>query len=82
VQIDDIAIEELVTDQIERDEMLELVCDALDKLPKKQRDVFIKTEIQEMTFQEISDETGVSINTLLSQKRYAIKKMREILTDN
>jgi RNA polymerase sigma factor (sigma-70 family) len=52
---------------------------ALDDLPAEQRDVFIRNEMEEQGFREISEETGVSINTLLSRKRYAILALRKRL---
>ncbi len=52
---------------------------ALDELPENQKEVFIKNEIQEMTFEEISRETGVNIKTLISRKRYAVQFLRERL---
>lgn len=52
---------------------------ALDKLPDEQREIFIQNEMEERSFREISDETGVSINTLLSRKRYAILALRKRL---
>jgi len=81
VPIDEIAIHDLVTEHFEKQEVLETIYIALEHLPINQKEIFIKTEINGMTFQQISDETGLSINTLLSQKRYAIKKLRELLTD-
>jgi RNA polymerase sigma factor (sigma-70 family) len=81
VQMDEIAIDDLVIKQIQQQETLELIYKALDQLPKSQKEIFIKTEIDGKTFQTISDESGVSINTLLSQKKYALKKLRELLSD-
>lgn len=52
---------------------------ALDELPENQKEVFIKNEIQEMTFEEISKETGINIKTLISRKRYAVMFLRERL---
>jgi len=52
---------------------------ALDELPENQKEVFIKNEIQEMTFEEIAKETGVNIKTLISRKRYAVQFLRERL---
>lgn len=52
---------------------------ALDELPKEQRDVFIMHEIEDKSFQEISEITGANMNTLLSRKRYAILFLRERL---
>lgn len=52
---------------------------SLERLPEKQRDVFIMNEFEEMSFREISEITGDGINTLLSRKRYAVTYLREQL---
>lgn len=52
---------------------------ALDELPKEQRDVFVKHELEGISFKEMVDETGESMNTLLSRKRYAVLALREKL---
>ena len=52
---------------------------ALDELPAEQREIFIQNEMEERSFREIADEKGVSINTLLSRKRYAILALRKRL---
>ena len=52
---------------------------ALDELPADQREIFIQNEMEERSFREIAEETGVSINTLLSRKRYAIIALRKRL---
>ncbi len=52
---------------------------ALDELPADQREIFVQNEMEERSFREIADETGVSINTLLSRKRYAIIALRKRL---
>src|SRR5690606_7015967 len=61
----------------------ELVWDAimgaLDELPADQREIFIQNELEDRSFREISEETGTSINTLLSRKRYAILSLRKKL---
>ena len=62
-----------------RDVIWEAIMDAVDELPAEQRQIFILNEIQERSFREISEETGVSINTLLSRKRYAILSLRKKL---
>jgi RNA polymerase sigma factor (sigma-70 family) len=49
---------------------------ALDELPRKQREVFVAHELDGRTFKEISAETGVGVNTLLSRKRYAVLHLR------
>jgi RNA polymerase sigma factor (sigma-70 family) len=62
-----------------RNEMLEELELALAELPEEQRSVFMAHEIQGRSFKELSGETGVSINTLLSRKRYAVLHLRERL---
>lgn len=62
-----------------REVIWDAVMDALDELPAEQREIFVLNEIQEMSFREISESTGVSINTLLSRKRYAILALRRKL---
>jgi RNA polymerase sigma factor (sigma-70 family) len=52
---------------------------ALEELPEQQRSVFIEHEIQGRSFKELAVETGVSINTLLSRKRYAVLHLRQRL---
>jgi len=52
---------------------------ALDDLPEEQRDVFVAHEFEGRSFKEMSDETGVSVNTLLSRKRYAVLHLRQRL---
>ena len=52
---------------------------ALDELPEEQRDVFVAHELEGRSFKEIAEETGVSVNTLLSRKRYAVLHLRERL---
>jgi RNA polymerase sigma factor (sigma-70 family) len=52
---------------------------ALSELPASQRDVFLAHEIEGRSFAEISRETGVGVNTLLSRKHYAVKRLRERL---
>jgi RNA polymerase sigma factor (sigma-70 family) len=62
-----------------REAIWEEIMEALDELPAEQREIFIQNEIEERGFREISEETGVSINTLLSRKRYAIMALRKRL---
>jgi RNA polymerase sigma factor (sigma-70 family) len=52
---------------------------ALDELPANQRDVFLAHELEGRSFADISSETGVSVNTLLSRKHYAVKRLRNRL---
>ena len=52
---------------------------ALEELPEEQRRVFIEHEIEGRSFKDLAAETGVSINTLLSRKRYAVLHLRQRL---
>jgi RNA polymerase sigma factor (sigma-70 family) len=52
---------------------------ALDDLPEEQRLVFELTEMKGLSFKEISEQTGVTVNTLISRKRYAVLVLRERL---
>jgi RNA polymerase sigma factor (sigma-70 family) len=62
-----------------REAIWDEITDALAELPADQREIFVLNEIEEKGFREISEETGVSINTLLSRKRYAILALRKRL---
>lgn len=62
-----------------RETIWDAIMDALDELPAEQREVFVLNEIEERSFREIAEETGISINTLLSRKRYAILALRKKL---
>ncbi len=52
---------------------------ALDELPDEQREVFVAHELEGRSFKELAEETGVSVNTLLSRKRYAVLHLRQRL---
>lgn len=54
---------------------------ALDELSDEQREVFIAHGFEGRSFKEISAESGVNVNTLLSRKRYAVLHLRERLRD-
>jgi RNA polymerase sigma factor (sigma-70 family) len=62
-----------------RSVLVEELEDALDELPEEQREVFVGHEIEGRSFQEMSAESGVSVNTLLSRKRYAVLHLRDRL---
>jgi RNA polymerase sigma factor (sigma-70 family) len=62
-----------------REAIWDEISDALGELPADQREIFIQNEIEEKSFREIAEATGVSINTLLSRKRYAIMALRKRL---
>jgi RNA polymerase sigma factor (sigma-70 family) len=52
---------------------------ALSELPQNQREVFEMNELQGISFKEISEKTGLPVNTLISRKRYAVLFLRERL---
>ena len=59
-----------------RSVLLDELEDALDELPDEQREVFVGHEIEGRSFKEMAAESGVSVNTLLSRKRYAMLRLR------
>ena len=62
-----------------RSVLLEELEAALDELPDEQREVFIAHELMGSSFKELAAQTGVSVNTLLSRKHYAVLYLRERL---
>ena len=64
-----------------RNVLLDAVDEALEEMPESQREVFVAHELMGRSFKELSDETGVSVNTLLSRKRYAVLFLRERLRE-
>ncbi|MCO5280689.1 MAG: sigma-70 family RNA polymerase sigma factor [Chitinophagales bacterium] len=67
----------------DREMMRKVISDALmtalEELPQEQRDVFVMHEFEDKSFNEIAEITGVSLNTLLSRKRYAVVHLRKRL---
>jgi RNA polymerase sigma factor (sigma-70 family) len=59
--------------------MLDALEEALDELPQAQREVFVAHELMGQSFKEMSAETGLSVNTLLSRKHYAVTHLRQRL---
>ena len=64
-----------------RNLLLEELEAAVAELPQEQREVFVAHELEGRSFKEMSAATGVSVNTLLSRKRYAVLHLRERLQD-
>jgi len=62
-----------------RTALLDEMNSALNELPGEQRDVFIAHELEGRGFKELSAESGVTVNTLLSRKRYAVLHLRQRL---
>ncbi|HEY8131153.1 MAG TPA: RNA polymerase sigma factor [Thermoanaerobaculia bacterium] len=61
--------------------LLDVLDAALDELPEEQREVFVAHELQGRSFKELAEESGVSVNTLLSRKHYAVMHLRERLQE-
>jgi RNA polymerase sigma factor (sigma-70 family) len=64
-----------------RSVLLEELDEALDELPPEQREVFVAHELMGYSFKELAEQTGLSVNTLLSRKHYAVLLLRERLQD-
>ena len=62
-----------------RSVLLDELALALSELPEEQREVFVAHELEGRSFKDMSATTGVSVNTLLSRKRYAVLHLRERL---
>jgi RNA polymerase sigma factor (sigma-70 family) len=69
----------------ENEELKELIWDTIDEvlndLPAEQSDVFIANEFDDISFKELSEKTGIAINTLISRKRYAVLELRKRLEE-
>jgi len=64
-----------------RNVLLDALEEALEELPTEQREVFLAHEVQGRSFKELAEESGVSVNTLLSRKRYAVLHLRARLLE-
>ena len=74
--------ESSVEDHRVKEETLEMVKRLIEELPEAQKEVLVMRHYLDLSFQEIADQTGVSINTALGRMRYALihlrKKMKKI----
>jgi len=61
--------------------LLDELVAALEDLPPELSEIFVAHELEGRSFKELADETGLSVNTLLSRKRYAVLQLRERLRD-
>ena len=64
-----------------REMMWEVLEEGLSELPEEQRDVFNMHEFENKSFKEIAELTGLTVNTLISRKRYAILHLRKKLDE-
>lgn len=83
---EELSVLTIMTDELHQDEFLSEVfwqelIKALETLPEKQRDVFVKNELDGLTLQEIADEYGEKLKTIISRKRYAVQQLRKQLQD-
>jgi RNA polymerase sigma factor (sigma-70 family) len=62
-----------------REVLMEEIDAALDELPEEQREAFVAHEFEGRSFRELAQATGVSVNTLLSRKHYAVVYLRRRL---
>ncbi|MUU77314.1 RNA polymerase sigma factor [Winogradskyella endarachnes] len=67
----------IIKDQVESD-----VRRIIEELPEDQKQVLLMRMYQDMSFKEISERTGVSINTALGRMRYALINMRKVIDQN
>lgn len=67
--------------QFFRDTLMDALTAALAELPAEQRDVFVQHELEDRSFKDMASEWNVSVNTLLSRKRYAVLHLRRRLQD-
>jgi len=69
----------------EEDEIKDMIWDTIEEtlseMPAEQRDVFVANEFDDLSFKEISEKSGVGINTLISRKRYAVLALRDRLNE-
>ena len=72
------ALFDLATGEL-KEMFYEKMMEVLEELPAAQREVFIRNEIEDQTLQQIADDTGWSIKTIISRKRYAIQFLRKRL---
>jgi len=77
----DFAEESFETDQVIRETKSRLR-DLIKELPEEQKHVLIMRHYLQMSFQEIADRTGVSINTALGRMRYALINLRKKMIKN
>ncbi|MGV7106393.1 RNA polymerase sigma factor [Flavobacterium sp. U410] len=67
----------IILDQVEMD-----LSRLIDELPEDQKEVLVMRIYQDMSFKEIADLTGVSINTALGRMRYALMNLRKVIEKN
>ena len=71
--------EDSVEEQQMKADQVENIREMIKKLPDEQREVLVMRHYEDLSFQEIADQTGVSINTALGRMRYALINLRKML---
>ncbi|MDR1729820.1 MAG: sigma-70 family RNA polymerase sigma factor [Prevotellaceae bacterium] len=74
--------DECIEDYMVREQVFEDVAKLMEHLPENQKEVLKMRYFEDLSFKEIADNTGVSINTALGRMRYAILNMRKLAEDN
>jgi RNA polymerase sigma-70 factor (ECF subfamily) len=64
------------------DEQTQLLRRIIAELPNEQKEVLIMRHYEDLSFKEIAEKTGVSINTALGRMRYALINIRKLLEEN
>ena len=64
------------------DEQTQLLRSIIAELPNEQKEVLIMRHYEDLSFKEIAEKTGVSINTALGRMRYALINIRRLLEEN
>lgn len=73
--------EDTIEDEIIQDQIAEKVRNLIDELPEEQRQVVLLRHFGNLSFKEIAQQTGVSINTALGRMRYALINMRKVIEE-
>lgn len=60
--------------------VMDALIEALEELPREQRDAFVHQAIEGKTFRQLSEQTGTPLNTLIARKRYAVLSLRKRLS--
>ena len=67
----------MITEQVEVD-----LKRLIEELPDDQKEVLVMRMYEDLSFKEISEQTGVSINTALGRMRYALMNLRKVIEKN
>ena len=76
-----LALEQLNYTLTSEEDIEKVVANAIDKLPERCREIFLKSRIEGMKYREIADELDISMNTVENQMSIALKKLRIELKD-